>query len=378
VKYRLVFKDSYTPEPGKTEEFENTASVEIKLDDNDLTYKAEAVVEYGRPIVDKTMTADEGSIVRVRIVINPDGKTLAVAPGGTLTVVDEMSPELSFVDLKAIYVTIDGERNACEDLIYDNINNSITMELPDKKKIVIEYEARVAGKPGDTVTISNAVSVYGQDTYGDEAGFEFEVAESSATVGGTRATFYLLKTDDVIGENAVHLPGAVFALYNKGDYAGFDTAVLPPGLTETDKIVGADGKANAIGEYYYLMSGETDQQGVIEFNNQYIRPGVEYLLVEVKAPAGYMKLEGPILIWVYDEDEQTPSNATEVYDGIELTVTNSSGARLPETGGLGALPYTAVGAAVMVFAVAAAPVRRLTAHRRRAGRRRRRLFNDSA
>jgi LPXTG-motif cell wall-anchored protein len=355
VKYRLVFKDSYTPEPGKTEEFENTASVKIKLDDDDLTYNAEAQVEYGRPIVDKKMTAAGGSIVDVRIVINPDGKTLAEDAGG-FTVVDAMGPSLSFVSLSEIYVTIgDSGKIAYDNPIYKPTDNSITMEFPDSTKIVIEYEARVTGMPGTNVNITNTVSISGYGDYSDEESWGFDVEEVKLQAGYTEAHFYLLKTDKATD---ARLPGAVFALYNYGYYADFSEAALPAGLTAADKIVDSNGKASETGEYYYLTYGITNETGLITFDNRYINPGDTFLLVEVKAPAGYMKLNDPILIWIHKDNTAQPEGTKVVYHTSEFKVTNETGVLFPESGGAGSGAYMIGGAALMVLAAGVLLIRR--------------------
>lgn len=82
-----------------------------------------------------------------------------------------------------------------------------------------------------------------------------------------------------------------------------------------------------------------------------------YTLTETKAPSGYELLEAPIRIVVTTDAVTLGSNTdTEVAnitgsDGnYVLTVTNESGARLPETGGRGTLPITLAGMGLMAIA----------------------------
>ncbi|MDR1247003.1 MAG: hypothetical protein LBK57_08260, partial [Clostridiales Family XIII bacterium] len=219
VSYVLRFKTGEEATlAGSVKKFNNIASVDIYDDNGTRHYESSATVDYGRPVVTKEMKAVDGAIVDVKIVINPNGDDLAVDTD-EFTVVDDMSDTLSFVDLAEIKVTIGN--NSAEfytDPDYDPVENSITMKLPDKKKIVIEYQARVAGSPGEEVNINNTVSITGHAEYTTTVGQEFVVEKSDATAGYSRATFYLKKTDII---SSARLPGAVFALYNKGSYTGW-------------------------------------------------------------------------------------------------------------------------------------------------------------
>jgi LPXTG-motif cell wall-anchored protein len=121
------------------------------------------------------------------------------------------------------------------------------------------------------------------------------------------------------------------------------------------------------------MCGTTKELGEIEFDNKFINPGDTFLLVEVKAPAGYKKLDDPILIWI-DKDiediesgQEQPAGATIVYHGFEITVNNEAGVLFPESGGAGAEAYMIGGAALMLLAAGVLLIRR----------KKRRLSDDS-
>ncbi len=81
-----------------------------------------------------------------------------------------------------------------------------------------------------------------------------------------------------------------------------------------------------------------------------------YWLRETKAPDGYNKLEKDIKITVTNNNDGTYTISTDRKDGINVsdnivTIVNTSGAHLPETGGTGTLLLTAVGALLVAVAM---------------------------
>ncbi|MCD8221352.1 MAG: isopeptide-forming domain-containing fimbrial protein [Clostridiales bacterium] len=123
-----------------------------------------------------------------------------------------------------------------------------------------------------------------------------------------------------------------------------------------------------------VIEGVTDENGVVTFVG--LGEGT-YYLEETAAPNGYSKREGKIKVVVsYTDPEITEGNQPdqsykckwefEVYDGedenydadvkaegdyITITVTNTSSALLPATGGIGTMVFTVAGLCAMAGAV---------------------------
>ena len=113
------------------------------------------------------------------------------------------------------------------------------------------------------------------------------------------------------------------------------------------------------------MNGEplvSDENGVVELGE--LESNRSYLLVETKAPDGYSMPKESIIINVdkfFGGDETRgpimygrPSGETKygelVGDTYYIQVTNTAGARLPNTGGPGAGPYYGLGALLALLA----------------------------
>lgn len=194
-----------------------------------------------------------------------------------------------------------------------------------------------------------------------------EPSENVRTVAYTNALLPLIKVLKVDGGNANKtLAGASFVLYYKETaedgtetahyYAGGAFPALAEGETETD------------------YARTTPDSGQLLFAG--LITGKTYYLKELSAPDGYNRLTQEIEIEV-DADGKisvTGENAAEYkvtdcskHGGqeLDLTVKNTSGYELPETGGGGTLMYTAGGTAVCAAAAALYQYQR----RRRAERR---------
>ena len=140
----------------------------------------------------------------------------------------------------------------------------------------------------------------------------------------------LTKTD----EKDKKLSGAVFALYSPSQA---DQISVPAGYGDLEIAAAIDRKTAAQETKRWYLAGvaESDKDGVILWKGL-LRDS--YLLVEVKAPAGYML--------------SNPEGQPVYRDGLvkELTVVNYSGYELPETGGAGTGVFTIAGSVLSTMA----------------------------
>lgn len=130
------------------------------------------------------------------------------------------------------------------------------------------------------------------------------------------------------------LAGAKFDLYRTATQAEIDagTAVTIPYTTEN--VIKLEGDL------------VTDNNGAATFA-KYEANGTnyDYYLVETQAPSGYNLLDNAVKVNFTDDDVATT-------DGVyTVQVPNSSGIKLPITGGTGTVIFTVVGIALMVGAV---------------------------
>lgn len=191
------------------------------------------------------------------------------------------------------------------------------INVPDGTYTLKEFKApaNYTGISGSiTITVKNGAVTYETGTTGakEESGV-LSVPNSQILV-----SFQLKKVDSADGSKV--LPGASFTLSG------------PEGFTEQKQT--------------------TDASGLANFTNL---PAGTYTLTETKAPDGYNILTETIIITV-NNGTLTASNGDTVTGnattGYTVTVKNSAGEKLPNTGGPGTTMYTLSG--LMLMAIAAA------------------------
>lgn len=148
-------------------------------------------------------------------------------------------------------------------------------------------------------------------------------------------TTFAIKIDKFVkDQEADKLAGAKFDLYRTATQAEIDagSAVTIPHTTITGIL---------------LESGlTTDANGAATFE-KYEANGTnyDYYLVETQAPSGYNLLDNAVKVNFTDSDVATT-------EGIyTVKVPNSSGIKLPITGGTGTVIFTVIGIVLMVGAV---------------------------
>ena len=173
----------------------------------------------------------------------------------------------------------------------------------------------------------------------------------SITVNGKTVTTSILKKDTVINERRIENAAMQITFYKKAAEEG---TFLTGAVFELTKKA-AEGK-------YQLFTDKTtgvapDGQFTIPQAGKTLThlPDGEYQIREITAPAGYNLLTDPITFVIENgllkQPEITSSVVAFGEDGKTVTIYNTAGIELPETGGMGTLMMTMSGMALMLIAL---------------------------
>ncbi len=159
----------------------------------------------------------------------------------------------------------------------------MTLRVPDKEYLKVEYQVIPAGNEGETVSLSNKASltgVYDGDTVHSK---DWVIQKVSGSAGGSGYGVTITKVDESDITNK--LPGAKFTLYE----VNMDEA-LDSGLDSAKTRI---------------RSAETDEKGTVKFGNatQKMEAYKLYCLEETKAPSGYNVISKPVWILLKGNDE---------------------------------------------------------------------------
>lgn len=159
----------------------------------------------------------------------------------------------------------------------------MTLRVPDKEYLKVEYEVIPAGNEGETVSLSNKASltgVYDGDTVHSK---DWVIQKVSGLAGGSGYGVTITKVDE--SDITKKLPGAKFTLYevdmNKALTSGLDSAKT------------------------LIRSAETDEKGTVTFGTptQKMEAYKLYCLEETKAPGGYNIASKPVWILLKGNNE---------------------------------------------------------------------------
>lgn len=181
----------------------------------------------------------------------------------------------------------------------------LTMEVPNKQKVVVTYKAKVIGK--DLVNYGNKVEV-GKE----QSKVEGSVAVRMAAGGSAPNPGITIHKHDS-RDLTTQLEGAEFELYEKKD-GKFQPLMgkLDPDQAEKEPLRFTTDKNGEV-----TIRGDQDKFGwsllVSNEKEQY-----EYQLKEVKSPKGYKLLEEPLTFTIWED----PADETQQYDGAYLYVAN--------------------------------------------------------
>lgn len=270
--------------------------------------------------------------------------------------VDTLSKGLT-LNQNSIKVTI-GASELQKDVDYTVSATGGNGAATELKIIMTEFKTKHGDKAGQEIKVTysaiiNEHAVAGQDDAGNSAKLEYS---NDPIKGGTGTSvpsvthgytfdFDINKTDGMDGSA---LAGAVFQLQKKGEGTPIKLIVENAG-DETQPAVVRSAKT---GEGNAVDTITTPESGKITFKGL---DAAEYQLVETKAPDGYNKLQKPVDVAIvanYDQDG-TLNNWTVNGGGndVALNIQNNKGTLLPETGGMGTILFTLVGAAAIGYGI---------------------------
>lgn len=221
-----------------------------------------------------------------------------------------------------------------------------------------DAKALFAGKAGQEIVVTYTAFINADAVVGQAIPNKATVDYSTNPDGSGNGTsvpsvtnqydfgFKMKKTD---GANP--LAGAQFELRHEAEGVAIELVQVQDGVY---RLALADDKTKVT----TVTTGDT---GIIEFRG--LAAG-DYYLVETQAPGGFNKLDKPVKITIADTTTNgaTPSwtvKADDAVDAItggagnipEITVVNNKGALLPETGGMGTILFTVVGALAIIGGV---------------------------
>lgn len=173
----------------------------------------------------------------------------------------------------------------------------MTLRVPDKEYLKVEYEVIPAGNEGETVSLSNKASltgVYDGDTVHSK---DWVIQKVFGSAGGSGYGVTITKVDE--SDITKKLPGAKFTLYE----------------VDMDKALdsGLDSAKTRI------RSAETDEKGTVTFGTatQKMEAYKLYCLEETKAPSGYNVISKPVWILLKGESETEYQAALTKADSLK-------------------------------------------------------------
>lgn len=314
---------------------------------DDLTFSAKhEEVSVGKTANKTSVTKKE----KVTYTITVEIPTYATKAVDKSFYVSDLLPDGLTIDTNSIKVQIDAtdvdasnynlDKNATNDYTFklsvDTNTYAASWSANGGKQLVITYTATL--NDNDTTQVNTKETNTVTFDYSNYPYVENSHAQKTATFD---VTTFAIKIDKFVKDQEDNkLAGAKFDLYRAVDNAeivdgkvnGIDVVTIP----HTSSIQGIKLEGNKV----------TDDNGVATFA-KYEANGTnyDYYLVETVAPSGYNLL---------DNAKKVNFTATDVAATLgvyTVQVPNSSGIKLPITGGTGTVIFTVVGIALMVGAV---------------------------
>lgn len=160
----------------------------------------------------------------------------------------------------------------------------MTLRVPDKEYLKVEYEVIPAGNEGETVSLSNTASLTGVFDGNAKHENNWEIRKASGLAGGSGYGVTVTKVDK--SDITKKLSGAEFTLY-KVDVEKASADGIEAAKTGFQKVSTGDSGTATFGTAAKKMEAYT-----------------LYCLEETKAPAGYNVIDKPVWIMLKGQDEQ--------------------------------------------------------------------------
>lgn len=360
--YYLAF-----PAGGSTSAVRKTDATLVNVLNTEVTWSIKS--EY--PTVDKTVTGTNGG--------QANGGGAQVGDELTFTLTSKV-PDMSdytqyvfkFIDTlsagltlnqPSIQVTIDGVPLT---LTTDYTVDAQKVET-DKTQLTIsmvDFKNKYGDKAGNEIkvtykaTLNDKAVVDGDTVNTNEAKVEYSNDPSSGQTGTStpdKTYTYTFKFGvDKQDDKQTALADAEFKIWKDSGDGAFG---------KDDIALKFDDKQNG---KYMLNANGTDETIITTDTGKFSVEGLEegtYWVEEVNPPAGYNKLAKPVKVIIeatYNEDGTLFTHSVKYGDDLtnaahgdhSVVIVNKAGTLLPETGGMGTIVFTVIGAAVVVGGVA--------------------------
>lgn len=281
-----------------------------------------------------TLQDDQGDVA---LPANPPSSGITVTIGQTT---------LQTKDFSASAVEESGGTKLTIDLSTYLTNNKNTLNAGDTIKVT--YRAKLndnAVVDGDTANTNEAKVEYSNDPKNPQTGTDTSTPDKTYVY---TFKFGINKQD----EKKTALAGAEFKIWQDGGdstFGGDDTALKFDDKQNGKYVLNANGAVETI---------TTDDTG--KFNVEGLEEGT-YWVEEVNPPAGFNKLAKPVKVVIaatYNEDGTLADHSvvygessTAAHGDHSFVIVNKAGTRLPETGGMGTILFTLVGAAAIGYGI---------------------------
>ena len=256
----------------------NSSSTETKIAVTDSITKNKS----GSDISGTTLSTSNQLQTSFTMTVNPRGEDL-LENSDTLTLVDSYSENLD-INLSSLQVkeSADSTENVSFTYQIDNSAHTLTLVIPDNKKLIISYDATIEAPLGTTIeTISNEAYWYGYRSLGSKWSAKKVKVEAAGSIDfGTTPIIKITKVDS---QNALKtLEGAQFSLYET-TYSETDKTFESTGNAVATETSNADGT---------VTFGASSSSYKLQFNKI-------YSIVETSAPTGYIRSSDPVYIGIF-------------------------------------------------------------------------------